>query len=715
MPQKLTLSLTEPQEEFAFSDAKYPALVGGLGCVHADTKIMTEYGLMRIADIDRPMRVLSWCEKDHKFQLSPCGGSFPKGRDYLYRVITTRGEFAAAGHHHVFSSNHNYVSVHSLFLKYSKGEILPSLLCSTLGFDRLLSISDAPNYLQTDVDYLGRCADESRLYGQRFLEDQDIGQSYSPLQAYARRFFHKIGLSFFLREGDSKELIPGRSHRGLLLSLFYRMGYAFRGVEPVAASEGHTSSSLAECISHSHQESRLSLLTFLSHRKAGIFSSLYLRLNSLLAFNSPVLFNERILKVLVEERKQTYYDMQVLDTHNYVCENGFIHHNSGKSQAGIARLLIKIFAKKGLYGGYYMPNYDLLELRAMSGFEEMLSGMGLPYTVNKSKYRIDLPHCQGGIIFRSYDRPERIVAYSVAHSVVDELDTLPKEKAEYVWRKISERNRQDCGIPNTIGVVTTPDQGYSGFVYQKWAKSTSNNYQVIKARTDSNPFLPDGYIEQITSNYDPVLADMYISGEFVSLSRNKVYHFFDRNKHHTSRKLTDNDKFIHVGIDFNVGGCCANVWVIENNMPIAVDEFVSHDTRDFCNSLASKYKMEGRKITVYPDASGKSGSTNSSQSDIDIIRQAGYSVDVPNVNPAIRDRINAFNGLLAHDRIKINTDTCPDLTDALESQGYDKKGDPEKFDTHPSIDDHVDSAGYFINKKFPINKPVLVTGIGSAR
>jgi hypothetical protein len=365
-------------------------------------------------------------------------------------------------------------------------------------------------------------------------------------------------------------------------------------------------------------------------------------------------------------------------------------------------------------GAYYMPTYDLLRLRALSGLEEELEKLGLGFKTNRSEYTVQI-HGYGMIILRSYDRPERIVAYEVAHSIVDELDTLPKDKAALVWRKITERNRQKCKHPagNTIGCVTTPDQGYSGFVYQKWVKSLQDGYVVINSPTASNPFLPDGYIQQIRDNYDPVLADLFLKGEFVSLSANKVYHFFAREKHHTDRTITDADKFLHVGVDFNIGGCCAIVSVIDGKDPITVDEFISHDTRDFCARL-SKYEQQGRKITVYPDASGKSGSTNATGSDIDIIRQHGYAVDCPNANPMVRDRINAVNGLLSHDRWLVNTDNCPHLTDALESQGY-IKGQPEKFSEHPAIDDWVDAAGYFINRKWSLGRPVVVTDIGMAR
>ena len=372
---------------------------------------------------------------------------------------------------------------------------------------------------------------------------------------------------------------------------------------------------------------------------------------------------------------------------------------SGKSRGGTMRAILKLLENKGVNIGYYMPSYDLLKLRAMPGVEEDLMMLGLPFTANKTDYSIVVAG-YGKIIFRSYDRPERIVAYETADSVVDELDTLPKVKAALVWRKITERNRQKKGNhqPNTIACVTTPDQGYSGFIYQKWYKQKQKGYHVIKAPTYSNPYLPDGYIEQIRANYDPLLADMYIEGEIVNLTDKKVYHFFNRTEHHTDRIIKAKD-ILHITIDFNIGGCCSNVYVLDGKTPKAVGEFVSHDTYDFVNNL-TKYKGHG--ITVYPDASGGSNSTNAVATDLDIIRRSGYRIDAPKANPFIRDRINCVNAKISHGELLINTLLCPELTTALEQQGYNDKGEPEKFKEHPAIDDWNDGTGYFIHRKFPI-------------
>lgn len=371
---------------------------------------------------------------------------------------------------------------------------------------------------------------------------------------------------------------------------------------------------------------------------------------------------------------------------------------SGKTRAGTIRAILKLLEGRGLNVGYYMPTYDLLKLRAMVGLEEDLTALGLKFTTNLSEYTIKVDG-YGSIICRSYDRPERIVAYATAHSVIDEIDTLPKEKAAFVWRKITERNRQNAPTPNSMACVTTPDGGYAGFVYDRWVSRADDSTHLIKAPTASNPFLPLDYIDNIRRNYDPQLAAMYLEGEFVSLTANKVYHYFSRETHHSDREIQQGDR-LHIGLDFNVGGCCAVTFVIDGDNPTAVDEFVSHDTRDIINNIASRYP--GYDVTIYPDSSGKAERTNASASDIEILENAGLRVDAPSTNPFIRDRVNAVNAQLSHDRMKVNTSKCPKLTQALETQGYGKDSKPEKFTDHPAIDDWNDGMGYFISRCYPV-------------
>ena len=226
---------------------------------------------------------------------------------------------------------------------------------------------------------------------------------------------------------------------------------------------------------------------------------------------------------------------------------------SGKSQGGTFRVAKLMLEDPGISCAYYFPTYDLINLRGIPGLIKDLETLGIKdYSLNKSTFTLSIKG-YGDVIFRSYDCPERIVAYEVAHSIVDELDTLPKDKAEVVWRKVVERNRQPCNHihGNTVGCVTTPDQGQLGFVFDKWGGvELQEGYELIKASTYSNPFLPAGYTDNILKNYDEDLARLYLEGEFVSLAHRTV---FDRRHMEAAlkecfkpkeRKVYENGKFV---------------------------------------------------------------------------------------------------------------------------------------------------------------------------
>jgi hypothetical protein len=111
---------------------------------------------------------------------------------------------------------------------------------------------------------------------------------------------------------------------------------------------------------------------------------------------------------------------------------------------------------------------------------------------------------------------------------------------------------------------------------------------------------------------------------------------------------------------------------------------------------------------VYPDASGGSRkSVNASESDLSLLRQAGFQVMVNSRNPAVKDRVLSVNRCFMDLQVKINPALCPSLVESLEKQCYDKNGEPDKTAGHDHI---IDAAGYFIAYRYPIAaRPAIIT------
>jgi hypothetical protein len=369
---------------------------------------------------------------------------------------------------------------------------------------------------------------------------------------------------------------------------------------------------------------------------------------------------------------------------------------SGKTAAAIARAMALKSHFRQLDIAYYLPTYPLVEDIAFKRFPELCERKAWNYKLNKQASYIEFPNA-GRIIFRTMEQPQRIVGYEVAHSICDELDTLPTQKAREVWNKIIARNRQKCPIGNTVGVATTPE-GFR-FVYERWVKNPAPGYVLFKAKTQDNAAnLPADYITNLQNSYPSQLLAAYLEGEFVNLSAGSVYPNFDRTLNFTNERIRPLEP-LHIGLDFNVTKMAASVHVLRDGKPHAVDELTDvFDTPAMIGLIQRRF--QGHPIYIYPDASGKARkSQNASESDLSLLRQAKFMVCVNQSNPAIKDRVLAMNQLLDKRDYKINPDTCPALVEGLEKQAYSPQGEPDKTS---GLDHILDAAGYFISYKFPV-------------
>jgi phage terminase large subunit len=140
----------------------------------------------------------------------------------------------------------------------------------------------------------------------------------------------------------------------------------------------------------------------------------------------------------------------ILETRGTLSQAGFIHsdapfpafvagYGAGKSHA-LALRAIRLLIEHKTDIAYYMPTYDLVRLVGYKRLVDLLTEAGLEFEQNKSNFTLSLKGF-GTVIFRTMDDPDRLVGYEVGHSLLDELDTLPTDKAELVWQRALARNR----------------------------------------------------------------------------------------------------------------------------------------------------------------------------------------------------------------------------------------------------------------------------------
>ena len=105
--------------------------------------------------------------------------------------------------------------------------------------------------------------------------------------------------------------------------------------------------------------------------------------------------------------------------------------------------------------------------------------------------------------------------------------------------------------------------------------------------------------------------------------------------------------------------------------------------------------------SIIPDSTGKARKTSSQKSDHQILKDAGFTLDVT-TNPPIRDRQNALNRMFNLKKIVIDP-SCTNLIKELETlASRDKEGEV----AHISV-----ALGYVIHKLFPVvqrKKPTMI-------
>lgn len=387
-------------------------------------------------------------------------------------------------------------------------------------------------------------------------------------------------------------------------------------------------------------------------------------------------------------------------------------YGCGKSETMANAALMDAVSAPSCLIGLYAPTYDLIRLITAPRVQLKLEQHGIRYTYNKSEFTISTSSPGiGDFIMRSLDVPERIIGYETFSAHLDELDTLKTDHAEEAWQKCLGRNRQhnerDPKSINRMSAYTTPE-GFR-FCHKQWVINRTERHGIVRASTRTNPWLPDGYVDTIMATYPPQLASAYIDGEFVNLTSGTVYHAYNRTAHDSSETIKPKEP-LFIGLDFNTGKMAATIYVQRPNGWHAVAELKDvFDTPAMADIIKERWKNNGHRIVIYPDASGSSRKTNdASRTDIAILQQAGFDVRVKSKNPAVRDRILAANAAFTAGRIWINSRECPTVAGNLEQQAYGKNGEPDKSS---GTDHQNDATTYPIAYEMPISKPVIHTPI----
>ena len=389
-------------------------------------------------------------------------------------------------------------------------------------------------------------------------------------------------------------------------------------------------------------------------------------------------------------------------------------YGSGKSQGAACKAIKLAALNKGFSGAILSPTHGMLVQTLIPTLEDTLIEMKIKYDYRASPTPVFTIIWRGGkskIYCRSAENYRRLASLNLSWAVVDECDMIDKETGLLMWKMLKSRLR--TGNLRQLCATSTPE-GYN-LLHEIFVKKNNTSRNYYRASTYENYHLPDDYIEGLLQDYSAAEIDAYLNGEFTNLRSGTVYHCFNRNDSNTDKTVDSFTKYkddkpitaaaLHIGVDFNIGKTCGMVCVLSKGLVYVVDEFIKlRDTEQLIDAINARYP--NHQIYVYPDSSGKSQQTATTQTDIALLKNAfgDRNIRFPSRNPRIMNRVKSVNAMFlnGHDnrRMFVNTETCHELTSCLEEQAFDPKtGLPDKKNNY---DHPLDALGYFVHYNNPI-------------
>jgi hypothetical protein len=323
----------------------------------------------------------------------------------------------------------------------------------------------------------------------------------------------------------------------------------------------------------------------------------------------------------------------------------------------------------------------------------------------------------------SAENHERLNGVSLAWAGLDEADKcINPEIATTAWMQMGSRLSDTAPGEKGVRFATSTPEGF-GFMYNTFAEHDPNYTpeevkiweQEVKLYTASmleNYMLPPSYVDQQLRSLPKHLHEPYILGKFTNINKNVVYVEYDRELSNTTLTLTDMlpNEILHVGVDFNNNGMSAIGFIIRDNIAHCIYECIgSMNTPALSRKL--KADLVDKNFIIYPDPACIQNKSSSDNTDLVILRQHGFRIQLMNIHPAVQDRVNSvnarFNNIKDERRLLVNKLTCPLTVKALLQQIYDSSGVPQKKQklagtTATQVDGPLDALGYGVFTLWPL-------------
>ena len=382
---------------------------------------------------------------------------------------------------------------------------------------------------------------------------------------------------------------------------------------------------------------------------------------------------------------------------------------SGKSYLSIAELIRAARSGHNKLCWYIAPSYRMAKTVLWSALKSAIPPQWIA-SKNETDLSITLKGYGSVISLRSADNPDSLRGSGLDLAILDEYSSIHPD----TWHQVVRPSLAD---KRGHALILGSPRGYNALYDLHSQAQEIEDWTSFHFSTEDGGLVTPAELEAVKATLDPRTFGQEFEADFTT-SVNRVYLMFQR-EHNVRGDVQDQGGPLLVGIDFNVVPYMSAVIGQKATDELhIIDELVlpNSNTQELAQALKEKYP--DRRITVYPDPTGRARKTSApvGQTDFSILQQAGFRLVAPNAPYAVVDRTNTVNSLLLNTqgrrRLLIHP-RCKRLIAGLDRLPY--KENTSLPDKSLSIEHHTDALGYLVMAEFPIkssnSRSLPVTGL----
>lgn len=388
----------------------------------------------------------------------------------------------------------------------------------------------------------------------------------------------------------------------------------------------------------------------------------------------------------------------------------------GKTRTAIVELITAASERTRQLVWYVAPTYQMARDIV---WEELKSSIPRKLIENTNETRMTIRLINGStIMLKGADKPDSLRGVGIHFLVMDECQDIKEE----TWTTVLRPTLAASG--GRVLFIGTPKAfnwlydiyvlGQRGDTYvDEFGAVVTNQWKSWQFPTITSPFIPRREIEEARRDMDPKAFNQEFLASFETMS-GRVYYAFDRRDHVGDFPFNPSLP-IYIGQDFNIDPMSSVIIQPQSNGELwVVDEVVlfGSNTQETADEIARRYFRQMNQITFYPDPAGSQRSHSRGESDLDILREAGFTrIKYKRKHPLVADRINAVNRLLRSAdgtiRVRVNR-SCKHFISSLEQTIY--KAGSREVDKSGGTEHAADAFGYFADFEHPVRN-IKILGV----